>query len=243
MFFHILMLQKFLKEVISLIVGKQNEAIVDLLHNEKYINEFLIAKKLNITINQARNILYKISDYGLVSSIRKKDKKKGWYTYFWRIETLKALEYLKESYLKKIEQIENQIKSRQAKDFYVCERCNIEFSEENALLRNFTCEECGGVFSVKDNAKLIKEFNKYVDKTKKDLLLLETQLDKEKERLGKKKSRTIKKENEKKLKIKAEKRILSKKIKAKDKRDKEKGLIKKINKTPSKKKAKSKKKK
>jgi transcription factor E len=206
------MLEKFLKEVISLIVGKQNEGVVDLLNNEKYVNEFLIAKKLNITINQARNILYKISDYGLVTSIRKKDKKKGWYTYFWRIESLKALEYLRESYLKKIEQIENQVKSREAKEFYVCERCNIEFSEENALLRNFTCEECGSVFAVKDNSKLIKEFNKHVEKTKKDLLLLETQIQKEKERIDKKKSRAIKKEKDKNSRKKIAEKMLKKKI-------------------------------
>ena len=89
------MLKKFLKDAVTLIAGKQTEEIVDLLDTSKYINEFIIAKKLGVTINQARNILYKISDYGLVSSIRKKDKKKGWYTYFWKIEILKSLEFVK----------------------------------------------------------------------------------------------------------------------------------------------------
>ena len=50
--------------------------IVDLLYGKANVNEFLIAKKLNVTINQARNILYKLGDEGLVSFIRKKDKKK-----------------------------------------------------------------------------------------------------------------------------------------------------------------------
>ena len=70
------MLKDLLKEVVVIIVGKQAEPIADLLHSNKHVNEFLIAKKLNLTINQARNILYKIADYGLVSSIRKKYKKK-----------------------------------------------------------------------------------------------------------------------------------------------------------------------
>ena len=74
------MLKKFLKEVIVIVVGKQAEEIADLLDSSKHVNEFSIAKKLDITINQTRNILYKIADKGLVSSIRKKDKKKGWYT-------------------------------------------------------------------------------------------------------------------------------------------------------------------
>src|SRR3989304_7239040 len=90
-FFSIEMLKKFLKEVVVIVVGKSGEQIVDLLDNEKYVNEFVIAKKIDITINQARNILYKMADHGLVSSIREKDRKKGGGTYFWKIEILKSL--------------------------------------------------------------------------------------------------------------------------------------------------------
>ena len=96
------MLENFLKEVVSIIVGKNSELIADLLNSKKHVNEFLIAKKLSITINQTRNLLYKLSDFGLVSSIRKKDKKKGWYTYFWKIEVLKSLKFLEDILLKNI---------------------------------------------------------------------------------------------------------------------------------------------
>jgi len=52
-----------LKEIVSVISGPTSIDIVDLLHKKKNVNEFLIAKKLNITINQARNILYKLAPY------------------------------------------------------------------------------------------------------------------------------------------------------------------------------------
>jgi transcription factor E len=135
------MLEKLLKNIVINIVGKQSEEIVELLHSKKHVNEFKIAQKLGITINQTRNILYKISDQGLLSSIRKKDKKKGWYTYFWKIEILKSLEFLKKILEKKREQIENQINSRKTKEFYICKLCNIELNQENALFNNFTCNE------------------------------------------------------------------------------------------------------
>jgi len=220
------MLKKFLKEVVVIIVGKQAEEIVDLLDNEKYINEFLIAKKLNITINQTRNILYKISNYGLVSSIRKKDKRKGWYTYFWKIEILKSLEFLRNILLKRINQVNNQIKSRETKEFYICERCNIEFNEENALLHDFTCEECGDVFSRKDNSKVLKELKKNLDKTKKELMLVDEEINKKKEKLDKKKSRQLKKL---KAKIKAAKKKIKKKtVKKPKKKIKKKKPVKKV---------------
>ena len=208
------MLKKFLKEVVVIVVGKQAEEISDLLNGKKYMNEFLIAKKLGITINQTRNILYKISDCGLVSSIRKKDKRKGWYTYFWKIEVLKSLEFLRNILMKKTDQINYQIKSRETKEFYVCERCNIEFNEENALLHNFTCNECGDVFILKNNNKLLRELRRNLGKLNKQLELVNIEIEKEKEKIEKSKLKEInKKEKEKKAKKKISKKLGKKKTK------------------------------
>jgi len=210
------MLKKFLRDVITLIVGKQAEEIADLLNNKKHVNEFLIAKKLDITINQTRNILYKISNHGLVSFIRKKDKKKGWYTYFWKIDVLKSLEFLKAILIKKVNQINNQVKSRESKEFYICKRCNIEFNEENALLYDFTCNECGGIFSLKDNTKILREFKRNLDKLKKELSFIDEEINKEKEKLEKEKLKEIKKQEkikDAKKKVIKSKKLLKKKTK------------------------------
>jgi transcription initiation factor TFIIE subunit alpha len=174
------MLAKFLKEVVIILVGKQAESIADLLDSKKHVNEFLIAKKLGLTINQTRNILYKIADYGLVSSIRKKDKRKGWYTYFWKLENMKALEFLRDILSKKIENLNNQIRSRQTKVFYSCPECHVEYNEENSLLNDFTCPECGQIFVKSDNTKMLKEFTKEEEKLKKELEIIEEEINKEK---------------------------------------------------------------
>jgi transcription factor E len=213
------MLKNFLKEVVSIVVGKPAEEVVDLLDSDKYVNEFIIAKKLGLTINQARNILYKISDYGLVSSIRKKDKKKGWYTYFWKIEVLKSLEFLREVAMKNINQLKNQIKSRETKRFYTCERCNIEFNEENAMLHDFTCNECGEVFSVKDNEKVLKEFKKNEEKYENKLKLINDEINTEKEKLEKIKVKGLKKIEKEKIKQREETRRLQKNIRDKAKKE------------------------
>jgi len=213
------MLKNFLKEVISIVVGKPAEEIVDLLDGDKYVNEFIIAKKLDLTINQARNILYKISDHGLVSSIRKKDKKKGWYTYFWKIEVLKSLEFLRELVLKNLNQLKNQIKSRETKRFYVCERCNIEYNEENAMLHDFTCNECGEVFSAKDNEKVLKEFKRNEEKLENKLKVINNEIDIEKEKLEKIKMKEIKKTEGEKMKQREESRRLQKEVREKAKRE------------------------
>jgi len=200
------MIRKFLEDVVMIAVGKQAEEIAEILDNKKHVNEFIIAKKLDITINQTRNILYKLSDYGLVSSIRKKDKKKGWYTYFWRFEIAKALEFLKSEIEKKIMQIKNQIKSRETKQFYACEKCNIEFNEENALLHNFTCQECGDVLSLKDNVKFLKDLKRNLEKLEKEKEIIEQELIKEKEKTDKIKSKKMEKLEKEKVKKRAKDR-------------------------------------
>jgi transcription factor E len=209
------MQKKFLKDALEIVSGKQSEELVELLDGKKYVNEFIIAKKLNLTINQTRNILYKVSDYGLVSSIRKKDKRKGWYTYFWKIEVQKCLEFIRNNLLKKMEQINHQLKSRQTKEFYICERCGIEFTEENALLHDFMCNECGEVMSRKDNSSMIREYNKGLEKLRRDLNEIDEEIKVEKEKTEKVKTRAANKEEKKKKEAKA--KIRSERLSAKKK--------------------------
>ena len=212
------MLNKLLKEIVVITVGKQAELIADLLETDKHVNEFNIAKKLDLTINQTRNILYKISNFGLISSIRKKDKKKGWYTYFWKFEILKCLEFLKGILDKSKADIEGEIDVRSKNLFYICERCSIECDSEEALLKNFSCDECGDVFTVKDDSKFIKELKRHLDKIVSKLEAVHNELEKEKIKLGKKKDRELKKEEKLKLEKKAEaaeKRRIAREAKAK----------------------------
>jgi len=226
------MLKKFLKEIIVSIAGKSAEEIVDLLDSKKYVNEFAVAKKLNLTINQTRNILYKISDQGLVSFIRKKDKRKGWYTYFWKIEIMKSLEFLKGNILKKMEQINHQIKSRETKEFYVCETCNIEFNEETALIHNFVCNECGNIVARKDNSSVIKDYNKDLEKLKKELDLVDEEYEIEKEKVDKSKAKKAKKEEKLKQEEKKKKREDNKKEKDKKENNKKETNKKEVKKNP-----------
>src|SRR3989344_4929140 len=115
---------KLLKDIVTSVVGANSAKIVDLLYEKKNVNEFIIAKKLKLTINQTRNILYRLADEGLVSFVRKKDiKKGGWYIYFWTLNTGKSLIKFKENLQKDIDNLNNQINSRKTKRFFYCKHC------------------------------------------------------------------------------------------------------------------------
>ena len=136
-------LLKVLKELVGKSAGKDAEPIVDIIAGEKPVNEFKIAEKLGLTINQTRNILYKLSNHNIVSFVRKKDEKKGWYIYSWAMDAPRALRHFADAKKKEIKNNEHLLHSRETKGFYVCPNGDIETNEENALLYNFKCPECG----------------------------------------------------------------------------------------------------
>ncbi|PIN91614.1 hypothetical protein COU56_05055 [Candidatus Pacearchaeota archaeon CG10_big_fil_rev_8_21_14_0_10_31_9] len=223
-----------LRDVSVVVGGKNSASIVDLLLGKNNVNEFIIAKKLGLTINQTRNILYKLSDEGLVSFIRKKDKKKGWYTYFWTFNEERAFLLLKKTLFNEITQLENQLKSREEKRYYICKQCNIEVTEETALLHDFVCPECGEVYELQDNNKSIKEINSSINRVKLKLKEVEDEL----EIIGSKNEKRIKKESAKaakdkkaaKVKLSAKPNVAVKKVKKQPKIKKQKKHTKKTSK-------------
>ena len=156
-----------LKNIVTSIAGSSASGVVDLLYNKKNVNEFLISKKLKSTINQTRNILYRLADEGLVSFIRKKDVKKGgWYTFYWTLNSGKSLLKFKEKLQQNIETLEQQLAQRRTGRFFVCKNCDIEFNEESSLTHNYTCPECGQVLDVKDLSAEMSQIEKDVTRLK-----------------------------------------------------------------------------
>lgn len=235
-----------LKELVIRISGKGAEPIVDVLFEKKKVNEFKIAEKLEITINQARNILYRLSDAGIMSSIKKKDKKKGWYTYFWTLEIFKALKVLEKIKWQEIAILQNLLKSRKLRTFYFCQADNIEMSEETALHHKFLCPECGQLLQPTPKEKKIKEISLRIEATHKALAAIGEQLEKfkpkvivPKPKVKPKKPKPKKKAKKKPKKLKKPKKVKKKKAKVKAKKKKAKAKKKK---TKIKKKSKKKKK-
>jgi transcription factor E len=192
---------KLLKIVIEDLINKQSVEIIDLLAGKKNVNEFSIAKNLDLTINQTRNILYKLSDFGLVSFIRKKDKRKGWYIYFWTLDTHQALSLLDQNLNKRLELLKNQLNKRTNERHYMCTTCTLEVTEEAALINDFSCPECEEVYELSDDSEVRDELQKKITRIEKELVLVLEEKTIEEEKLGKEKARKIKKaEDEKKAK-------------------------------------------
>jgi transcription initiation factor TFIIE subunit alpha len=166
--------QKQTEELIFEIAGKEGLSVYKLLKGKSDVNEFLVAQKLKLTINQIRNIFYKFQAYNLVTSTSKKDRRKGWYIYFFTFNLIEASSAFINIKREKIAKLEQQAAREKAHQFYVCPNRDMRATLENAMEHNFTCVECGQLLVPDDNAKTVVRLEKEIAVIKKEVADLES---------------------------------------------------------------------
>ncbi len=187
------MQEKLLFNLIEDLAGEGNGRIVETLFNKKNVNEFLIAKKMDLTVNQVRNILYKLSNYGLVSFTRKKDQKKGWYIYYWTLNIEKSIALIEQFLNKKIDKLKVRLEDRQTKRYYICPYCKIEVTEDIALEHGFSCEECAEIYELSDGAPHIRDIKAKITRRTNEIKKIQEELEIVREKEKKKIARINKK--------------------------------------------------
>ena len=162
-----------INSIIKDMVGEDVVPIVHLMMNKPNISEFKFAEKLSITINQVRNMLYRLSTYDIVDFTRKRDKESGWYIYFWTLNLPKLRDLSVKTKKGLIVQLENSLQGEKNNDFFICPDRHIRVSLTNAMEYNFKCPECGLNLSKEDNKKIIDTIEKRISKLKEEIGLLE----------------------------------------------------------------------
>ncbi len=156
-------------DLIYSIVGLEVEPLVELLKGKKNVSEFKLAEKLNITVNQVRNMLYKLYDHNLVSFIRKKDKRKGWYIYYWTLNDHNIKYALISFKRKQLNNFIHRVKKESFGTFFVCPNQCLRLPIEKAMEQDYRCDECGSLMIQQDNKRTIENLKKRIEELKKDI--------------------------------------------------------------------------
>ncbi|MBI4151263.1 hypothetical protein HY492_03995 [Candidatus Woesearchaeota archaeon] len=145
------------EDVVSQLIGEDVLPLVKALKNKQNISEFKLASTIRREINMTRNMLYRLYDQNLVSFSRKKDKKKGWYIYYWTFN-IKRIKYLAEELKKKrLEKLQERLGREQTTQFFSCKNNCIRLSFEQATDFEYKCPECGELLNQEDNSKKIED--------------------------------------------------------------------------------------
>ncbi len=160
---------KIIEATIVEVAGEDVLPIVHFLKNKKNISEFKIAEAIKKEINATRNMLYRMQEANLVSFIRKKDKKKGWYIYYWTFKPKMIKHIVTNLKKEKLSKLKDRISREKSNHFFICQNKCIRLDFEQAMNFEFKCPECGEIMNQEDNKENIRLIEEEIKKIKKEL--------------------------------------------------------------------------
>jgi transcription initiation factor TFIIE subunit alpha len=123
---------------------------------------------LKLEINVVRNMLYRLYHQNLVSFIRRKDKKKGWYIYYWTFR-IKQIKHLAENLKKdKLEKLRDRLTREKESSFFACPNKCMRLDFEQAVGFEFKCPECAAIMQQESNEEKIKNILAEIKALEKD---------------------------------------------------------------------------
>lgn len=195
-----------LVELVKRVAGNDTVRLFEVLNKRRNVSEFKIAEKLDISVNQVRNMIYRLQEHNLVSFTRKKDKVKGWYIYYWTFERPKAVELIVDMKTKETKDDKYELENIEDTRYYLCKYCRTKLGEEESLELQFLCEGCGEILEEQDANKRKKELIKKLKKDEEYLKAAKEALDHHRMLVGKATDRRLVKEKAEKDKLRAEAR-------------------------------------
>jgi transcription initiation factor TFIIE subunit alpha len=159
---------KLVEDVVKSVAGEDVLPLVKLLKNKKNVSEFKLAESLKLEINVVRNMLYRLYHQNLVSFIRRKDKKKGWYIYYWTFR-IKQIKHLAENLKKdKLEKLRDRLTREKESSFFACPNKCMRLDFEQAVGFEFKCPECAAIMQQESNEDKIKNILAEIKALEKD---------------------------------------------------------------------------
>lgn len=154
----------------SLIGGEEYLKVARALLNSEDVTDEEIASATGLRINIVRKVLYDMFGKALISGVRVKDEKKGWFVYRWRARRDYADSFIENQKRKILERLKKRLEYEESAEFYHCnnESCS-RLSFEEAIEVLFKCPNCKGLLNKVDNSDIKKALRYKIDEIARDL--------------------------------------------------------------------------
>ncbi|MDE0091039.1 MAG: transcription factor [Thaumarchaeota archaeon] len=142
---------------------------ISLLKSEDATDEE-IASSTGLRINMVRKVLYDLFGKSLITGIKVKDERKGWFVYRWRTRREEVEQFIEKQKKKIVERLQQRLEYENASEFYHCgnDEC-LRVTFEDALDGMFKCPSCGSILNFKNNDRPKKAYAKKIDEIKNDM--------------------------------------------------------------------------
>lgn len=153
---------KLIQEAVTEVAGPEVVPLAKALKGRENVSEYQLASELKKEINYVRKMLYKLHDANLVSFIKKKDKQKGWYIYYWTFQNNQVKFLLNQIKKDKIEKLKERLEREKNNQFYNCKNKCVRLNFDQSADYGYKCPECGELLNLEDNSEKIKEIKEKI---------------------------------------------------------------------------------
>ncbi|MEM1994898.1 MAG: transcription factor [Nitrososphaerales archaeon] len=146
-----------LVKIAGLLGGEEYIKVARALLNNEDSTDEEIASATGLKINTVRRVLYDLFGRSLISGIRVRDLKRGWYVYRWRAQREQVDGFIEMQKRKLIEKLRQRLAYEEQHEFYHCNNPNCtKKTFEQAIESFFKCTTCGALLNRVNNEDLIK---------------------------------------------------------------------------------------
>lgn len=142
-------------KIANLIGGEEYLKVARALLNTEDATDEEIASATGLRINIIRKVLYDMFGKALITGIRVKDEKKGWFVYRWRAKQDQVDNFIDNQKKKILDRLQKRLEYEESSEFYHCgnKDCpRIKF--DSAVELFFKCSNCKGPLNMVDNARV-----------------------------------------------------------------------------------------
>ncbi len=156
--------------IAAMIGGDEYLKVARSLLKAKDATDEEIASSTGLRINMVRKVLYDLSSKYLITGIKIKDEKKGWFVYRWRSRREDVENYIEGQKKKVADRLQVRLDYENMSDFYHCGNSECpRMSIIEALDRDYKCASCGKITNYKSNEREKHAFAKKIDKIRQDM--------------------------------------------------------------------------
>jgi transcription initiation factor TFIIE subunit alpha len=151
------------------VAGEHGATVAKALLGKELTDEDL-AKRVGISINLVRRILYDLYDNRVVSYRRIRDEESGWYMYYWKLDPERAIEHVKDNQRLLLQKLEERLERERNTMYFACSAGDPKVPYDVAVETDFKCPQCKGRLKPYDNTQVIVSLERRVQSLREQLL-------------------------------------------------------------------------
>lgn len=156
--------------IASMIGGDEYLKVARSLLKSEDATDEEIASSTGLRINMVRKVLYGLFGKSLITGVRVKDEKKGWFVYRWRTRRDEVETFIENQKRQIMERLQQRLDYENSTQFYHCGSNDCpRVTFEDTLDNMFKCMNCGSVMNLQKNDRTRKALAKKIDKIRADM--------------------------------------------------------------------------